>query len=177
MLGSGNRDSSQFAEPDTLDLGRLDNRHLTFSQGPHFCLGATLARLEGLRCAAPSKLSNGARRAVVSAAFAAKPSMRSNPTGPGSNRLCGIGTNSECSCRSMAWVLRRRVVLKKALNNCDRHRTRTTRNGRTSNLEAGRRVRKSRSALAWQARGRRFESAMLHPPFLNSDLALGTLEC
>ncbi len=33
------------------------------------------------------------------------------------------------------------------------------------------------AAHAWQARGRRFESAMLHPPFLNSDLALKTFEC
>jgi cytochrome P450 len=47
MIISANRDESMFDEPDTLDLGRDPNRHLTFAFGKHFCLGNQLARLEG----------------------------------------------------------------------------------------------------------------------------------
>jgi cytochrome P450 len=46
VVGSANRDAGQFRDADTLDLARGDNRHIGFGRGPHYCLGAPLARLE-----------------------------------------------------------------------------------------------------------------------------------
>ena len=46
VIGSANRDETVFNQPNKLDLTREPNKHLSFGQGIHFCLGAPLARME-----------------------------------------------------------------------------------------------------------------------------------
>ena len=46
VIGSANRDDTVFDNPNELQITREPNRHLSFGQGIHFCLGAPLARME-----------------------------------------------------------------------------------------------------------------------------------
>ena len=46
MYSSANRDERVFDRPEVFDVGRRHNHHVAFGFGTHFCLGASLARLE-----------------------------------------------------------------------------------------------------------------------------------
>jgi cytochrome P450 family 142 subfamily A polypeptide 1 len=46
MYASANRDERAFYDPDVFDVSRTPNAHLAFGHAAHFCLGASLARVE-----------------------------------------------------------------------------------------------------------------------------------
>jgi cytochrome P450 PksS len=46
-LASANRDPEHWRNPDDFEVGRTPMRNLSFGWGMHFCLGASIARMEG----------------------------------------------------------------------------------------------------------------------------------
>jgi cytochrome P450 len=47
ITGAAGRDERKYPDPDTFDVHRRVDLHMTLGYGPHFCLGAALARMEG----------------------------------------------------------------------------------------------------------------------------------
>ncbi len=76
MYASANRDERAFDDPDRFDVTRAHNQHVAFGFGTHFCLGASLARLEIrvmfeelLRRLPDMRLAAGPEPRIVPAAF------------------------------------------------------------------------------------------------------------
>jgi cytochrome P450 len=80
LLAATGRDPDAFAEPDRFDIRRSGGGHLAFAAGPHFCLGAPLARLEAT-IALQAFTSRVADPELDPAGLAYKPNL--NLRGPG----------------------------------------------------------------------------------------------
>ena len=87
LLAAGNRDPANFSQPDRFDIRRDEGASLSFASGPHYCLGASLARMES-----EVMLSAITRRWPRLAL--AEPAPRWWSSGPfrGVDRLCVQGT-------------------------------------------------------------------------------------
>ncbi len=87
LFAAGNRDPKRFAHPDRFDPKRGDGQHFGFGGGPHYCLGAQLARLE-----AEAALTALATRLIDPRLLEDPPPYRSGASLRGPERLMlGIG--------------------------------------------------------------------------------------
>jgi cytochrome P450 len=82
MLAAGNRDPQRFSDPDRFEPRRLDNQHLGFGRGIHYCFGAPLARVE-----TQEALAEMARRLVNPRLVTDRPPYRPSPVLRGPRHL------------------------------------------------------------------------------------------
>jgi cytochrome P450 len=102
LLAATGRDPDVFAEPDRFDIRRPGGGHLAFAAGPHFCLGAPLARLEAT-IALQAFTARLADPQFDPAGLAYKPNL--NLRGPGrlTVSFSGIAPRPSASQAPMTW--------------------------------------------------------------------------
>ncbi|MFC7591744.1 cytochrome P450 [Nonomuraea antimicrobica] len=77
VIGAANRDPAVFPDPERFDVTREPGRHVAFGLGIHFCLGATLARMEGeIALSALASAAPGLELAVAAPPYKANVVLR-----------------------------------------------------------------------------------------------------
>jgi cytochrome P450 len=117
---SANRDERAFDDPDGLDVTRTPNDHVAFGAGgPHFCLGASLARIEarvmfesiltkfhGLRADGDPATMPRVRSNLIDG-FAELPITWESISSPGKRRMCGARRPVRAGWhRTFGWIRR-----------------------------------------------------------------------
>ena len=100
LLAATGRDPRVFADPDSFDIRRGAGNHLAFAAGPHFCLGAPLARLEAT-IALQAFATRVAEPELDPAGLAYKPNLNLRGPGAAGRRVRRIGQGARAEAAAV----------------------------------------------------------------------------